>query len=299
MKAGALTLALGAVWFGATPLLAQTTPAQPPSNQATATPPAPAPSNAARAAAAALGAPGRPKIVIAGDSTAADYTPNRYPQMGWGQVLKCSLSGEVDVVNAARGGRSIKSFVAEGLFSDMIKQVSPGDTVLIQFGHNDASAGRPDRYTDPEGDYRELLRAYVAIVRGRRAVPVLITPVARRNWRNGRVQDSFPRYSAAVRAVARDTGAPLVDLTASSMALVQSLGEEPSKRYFLHYTAADRVAPYPQGVTDDTHFSELGARAMAALVAEGLKAAGVPVASQVRASGSSAPPPVLGGPNCP
>jgi lysophospholipase L1-like esterase len=263
------------------------------------TPPPPPASNAAQAAAAALGAPGRPQVIIAGDSTAAEYGPERYPQMGWGQFLKCSLDGRVDVVNAARGGRSIKSFVAEGLFSDMLKQVRPGDTVLIQFGHNDAAIGRPDRYTDPEGDYRELLRAYVAMVRARRAVPVLITPVARRNWKGGRVQDSLPRYSAAVRAVAAETRTPLIDLAASSMALVQQIGEEPSKRYFMHLTPADGVARFPQGVTDDTHFSEIGARAIAALVADGIRASGAPVAAHLRTDRAAGPPPVLGGPSCP
>jgi lysophospholipase L1-like esterase len=97
--------------------------------------------------------------------------------------------------------------------------------------------------------------------------------------------------------VASQTGAPLIDLTASSMRLVQESGEEPSKRLFLHYTAADKVAPYPQGVTDDTHFSEAGARAVAALVARGLKAASVPVAQHVRTTNT--PPLTRGDSGCP
>ena len=264
------------------------------------TPPPPPMSNAAEQTRAALaGAAGPRKIVIVGDSTAAEYGPERYPQLGWGQVLHCRLDGELRVLNVARGGRSTKSFIAEGFFSDMLKQVTPGDTVLIQFGHNDSAEGRPERYTDPRGDFRENLRAYVAAVRAKSAVPVLITPVARRNWSGGRLQVSEGPYGEAVRAVAAATRTPLIDLAASSRALIQRLGEEPSKRYFLHYTAADGIARYPQGVTDNTHFSEIGARAVAALVADGLKAADVPDSKHVRPGPeASAPQPVLGGPGC-
>ena len=243
---------------------------------------------------------GPPKIFIVGDSTAADYAPDRYPQMGWGQVLKCRLEEGVTVVNLARGGRSSKSFIAEGLFSDIVKQVAPGDTVLIQFGHNDANVGSPERFTDPESDFRENLRAYVAVVRARSAVPVLITPVTRRVFVAGQATESHAAYSRAVRAVAAQTRTPLIDLSVSSRALLNRLGEERTERYYLNLWPEDRVARFPQGVTDNTHFSETGARAMAALVAAGLKQSGAPVGARVRAGpDAKAPQPVLGGPACP
>lgn len=271
------------------------------SSAAAQTPPPPPMSNAAEQTRAALAqASGPRKIVVVGDSTAAEYGPERYPQLGWGQVLKCRLDGGVGVLNVARGGRSTKSFIAEGFFSDMLKQVNPGDTVLIQFGHNDSAEGRPERYTDPNGDFRENLRAYVAVVRAKSAVPVLLTPVARRNWSGGRLQVSEGPYAEAVRVVAAETRTPLIDLAETSRAMIAGLGEEPSKRYFLHYTPADRIARFPQGVTDNTHFSEIGARAVAALVADGLKGTGVPVARHVRPGAeAAAPQPVLGGPSCP
>ena len=265
------------------------------------TPPPPTMSNAAENARVALAAAAGPrKIVIVADSTAAEYGPDRYPQLGWGQVLKCRLDGEVGVLNLARGGRSSKSYIAEGFFSDMVKQVTPGDTVLIQFGHNDSAEGRPERYTDPATDFRENLRAYVAVVRARSAVPVLITPVAIRRFVNGHAVDAHGAYARAVREVAAATGTPLIDLSESSRALIDRLGEAPSRRYFLHYTAADRIARFPQGVADDVHFSETGARAIAALVADGLRASGAPVAAHVRPGPpADAPQRVLGRPDCP
>ena len=264
------------------------------------TPPPPPMSNGSEAARVALARAGaKPKIIIVGDSTAADYGPGQYPQMGWGQVLKCRLDDGVVVVNTARGGRSSKSFIAEDLFAEMIKQIAPGDTVLIQFGHNDAAQGRPERYTDPDGAFRENLRAYVAVARAKSAVPVLITPVTQRRFEGGRAAESFAPYAQAVRAVARETGAPLIDLAASSRSLVDRLGEERSSRYYMNLTAADAVARFPQGVTDNTHFSETGARAIAALVADGLLAAAVPVAAHLTPGpAADAPQPVRGGPAC-
>ncbi len=40
-------------------------------------------------------------------------------------------------MNAARGGRSSRTFITDGTFGKMLDQVKPGDIVLIQFGHND------------------------------------------------------------------------------------------------------------------------------------------------------------------
>ena len=89
------------------------------------------------------------RILIASDSTAANYGASAYPQMGWGMVLKCSLDPRVEVVNLARGGRSTKTFIEEGLWAGLLDKLQPGDTVLIQFGHNDADRVKIVRFTDP------------------------------------------------------------------------------------------------------------------------------------------------------
>jgi lysophospholipase L1-like esterase len=240
--------------------------------------------------------PGPTKLLIASDSTAAHYGPSRYPEMGWGMVLACSLDPSVQVVNLARGGRSTKSFVAEGLWDALLAQASPGDTVLIQFGHNDASANRPERYAAPEA-YAANLRRFVADVRARGAQPVLLTPVAQRRFESGRMVETHGPYAPVVKQVARETGAPVIDLNAESQSYFSSIGEEPSKRYFLHY-APGEVAHFPDGKTDDVHFNERGARAAAALVARRLKALRIPISARVRPVAVTADPPVRGGPAC-
>jgi len=221
------------------------------------------------------------KVLIASDSTAAQYAPGRWPQMGWGMLVQCSLDASVTVDNRARSGRSTRTFIAEGLFDALAEQTSPGDTVLIQFGHNDATVAKPERYASP-ADYGANLRHFIAVVRERKAQPVLLTPVALRKFENGRMVESHGEYSRVAREVAAQTHTPFIDLDADSMAYFQSIGEEGSKKYYLHYTAADHVPAFPAGISDDTHFSEIGARAVAALIGRRLKELHIPLSKHVR-----------------
>lgn len=78
-------------------------------------------------------------ILIASDSTAANYKKGNYPQTGWGMMLGCGLSPEVRVSNHAMGGRSTRTFIEEGRWTKLMSELMPGDTVLIQFGHNDST----------------------------------------------------------------------------------------------------------------------------------------------------------------
>ncbi len=85
------------------------------------------------------------QVFIAGDSTAAEWGPEFYPQFGWGMVLKCAFDDGVTVRNYARSGRSSKSFIEEGQFARIEREMKAGDTLLIQFGHNDQKVGDPSR----------------------------------------------------------------------------------------------------------------------------------------------------------
>lgn len=224
-----------------------------------------------------------PRILIASDSTAARYDANRYPQTGWGMMLACGLMPGTEVVNRAVGGRSTRTFLSEGRWDTLLAESRPGDTVLIQFGHNDASTGRPERYAPADTIYRDNLLRMIWEARGRGLLPVLVTPPARRSFANGHPVADFADYSRVMRALVVTTGVPLIDLEARSLALLDRTGEARSRALFLHYTPADRVAAFPTGIADDTHFSELGARAMANIVAGELKGLKLPVAERVLA----------------
>jgi DNA sulfur modification protein DndE len=224
-------------------------------------------------------------IFIASDSTAATYAENRYPQTGWGQMLQCALDGAT-VDNRAIGGRSTRTFVGEGRWDRLIADVKAGDTVLIQFGHNDANRTRPERYTPAATDYRQYLKRFVADVRARQATPVILTPVARRSFDGTAAQADFAEYSSVARIVARETGTALLDLETLSRRWLTDAGSERARAFYLHYPAG-QVAAFPNGIEDDTHFSELGARHVADLVAGELVRLDLPVSSAIKADRSS------------
>lgn len=223
------------------------------------------------------------RILIAGDSTAQTYPQARYPLSGWGQYLACGLVPGVQVINRAMAARSTRTFISEHRWDDLMAETQPGDTILIQFGHNDAAREKPERFAAPTTTFRDNLLRFVWETRGRQAVPVLVTPVARRSfWDDGKTRADFAEWSAVTREVAAETGTPLLDLEAASRALIETTGAEAARALYLHYPPGAWPS-YPKGVDDDTHFSEIGARRMAGLIAAGLAALPVPAARMVLA----------------
>ncbi|QCB40506.1 rhamnogalacturonan acetylesterase [Sphingobium sp. PAMC28499] len=224
-------------------------------------------------------------ILIASDSTAANYKKGNYPQTGWGMMLGCGLSPQVRVSNHAMGGRSTRTFIEEGRWTKLMSELMPGDTVLIQFGHNDAYRAKPQRWAPAQTDYRNNLLRFIWDVRGAGGTPVLVTPVTRHSFgADGKAKADFAEYSAVMRELAASAHVPIIDLEALSRAWVDRAGPDKAKTYFLHYKAEDKMPGFPKGIDDDTHFSELGARNVADLVAGGLKALNLPISAKVLAS---------------
>ena len=211
-------------------------------------------------------------IYICGDSTAMSYTPEEAPITGWGQMLQ-PLVGEIRVENRAMGGRSTKSFIAEGRLQRIEKEIQPGDLLLIQFTHNDTS-DLVWRHTDPWTSFYHNLEIYVdtAILHGAR--PVLLTPICRRYWRDGALLESHGEYPEAIRLLAKQRNVPLIEVYEKSTALVRSLGDEESRKLYL-YVEKGLYPAYPEGSTDDTHTQRLGAETYARMVADDLKQLGL------------------------
>lgn len=210
--------------------------------------------------------PHKTRLWLIGDSTMANKEVKAYPETGWGMPFSVFFDSTITVDNRAKNGRSTKSFRAEGLWQPVVDNMQEGDYVLIQFGHNDEGKEKVGRYTTPE-EFKANLLQYVQETRARKAIPVLITPVARRSFDDkGQVKESHPVYADAVREVARANKVPLIDLDEKSMALLQQLGPVNSQ-YFFNYLEAGEHPNYPEGRKDDTHFSELGARRIAEIVA--------------------------------
>src|SRR5436853_4214580 len=108
------------------------------------------------------------KIFIAGDSTAANKEVKAYPETGWGMPFAYFFDSTVSVDNRAKNGRSTRTFISEGLWQKLIDDVHEGDYVFIQFGHNDESKEKTDRYTTPE-EYKANLARLINETRAKKA----------------------------------------------------------------------------------------------------------------------------------
>ncbi len=218
----------------------------------------------------------KPTIYVAGDSTAANGTDGA---RGWGRHLAAFFDADVvHVENRARGGRSSRTFVTEGLWENIASQLKPGDVVFIQFGHNDGG-----RINDPQrargslpglGDETEdidnqqtgqpetvhtygwYMRKMINETRDAGATPILLSLTVRNRWDNGRVERGSGRYGQWTRELANEHNVAFIDLTALAADTYERMGQE-------------QVAPlFPR---DHTHTGEDGAKLNAKLVVEGFK----------------------------
>ena len=240
----------------------------------------------------------KPTIFLASDSTVQTYEKKYEPQTGWGETL-CKFFGEfvqdsscddcnysqshtyetanVVIENRAIGGRSSRSFIQEGKLDDLLEDIKPGDYVLLQWGHNDSTGTRPERYVAPE-DFGKWIQYYIdgAVQRG--ATPVLVTPVARYSYKTNSdgtldsFQEGFKAYGDIMRKIAAEQNIPLVDLSKASIELCNEFGISGAESLFLHVTAGDYPeSVYAGGYTDDTHLQYFGAYKFSQCVARGIQ----------------------------
>ncbi len=215
------------------------------------------------------------KIYWAADSTVKENNYTTFPQTGIGQGLRLYLKQDISICNHAENGRSTKSFIDELRLAAIEKDIREGDFLFIQFGHNDEKREDPNRFTEAFGEYQENLERFVNAARNRKAYPVFITPLTRRlfaddNHLKDAIHESYPE---AMSQVAKRLDVPLIDLYTMSRELIESIGQEKSKSYFMNLKPGD-YKNYPDGLEDNTHLQYDGAVAFAGLVAQGLKRLG-------------------------
>ncbi|WP_409468828.1 rhamnogalacturonan acetylesterase [Streptomyces sp. HC307] len=201
------------------------------------------------------------QIFLVGDSTVCDQPGD--PYYGWGQQLPQYLRKGLSVANYADSGESTVTYLSDTrLWATVQPQIRSGDLVLVQLAHNDKTTDEPT--------YRANLEALVDGVRAKGGRPVLVTPIVRR-WFNADgtlnngtallVNGLGVDHPAVIRSVAAERDVPLIDLTAKTKALVESLGVEGSKALYLYNEKRD-----------NTHTSVRGATAYAELVRDELVA---------------------------
>ena len=203
-------------------------------------------------------------IHLMGDSTMAekDLSDGKL-ERGWGMMFPNFVDDTFQVINYAQNGRSTKSFIDKGLWDKVYGALQPGDYVFIQFGHNDSKADDPERYAPAFGAYQDNLRKFIRGAREKGATPVLLTPVARRWFKGGKLdRNCHTDYPAAMKQVAEEMGVTLLDITTPTLDWIESIGDEASKAYFMISTGKD----------DNTHTVASGARKVTEIVCDALKA---------------------------
>ncbi len=223
--------------------------------------------------------PRKPVIYLIGDSTV--NTPTR-GQLGWGAVLPEFFDlKKVSIENKARGGRSSRTYFSEGLWHEVFEKLQPGDFVLMQFGHNDGGAindnfrarasikgiGEESQEIDNIKTKKHevvhsfgwYLRRYVSDAKAKGAMPIVLSPVPRNNWQNGKVTRASNDYGKWAFEVARQSNVAFIDLNDITARHYETLTPERVKADY--FTEAD-----------NTHTSPAGAVRNAASVVEGIRA---------------------------
>ena len=212
-------------------------------------------------------------IYLLGDSTCAEKDPSVWPETGWGMALQAFVRPDWKVKNLALDGRSTKSFLEEGSFSRCLMSLKEGDYVFIQFGHNDSK--EDERHTDPFSTFQGNLAFMAEQTISKRAYPILLTPICRRRFsKQGNLVQTHGEYPEAIRSLAQSRAYQWFDMTKATYNLLSRLGPHASKRLFLRVEPEEHPN-YPEGVVDDTHLNEEGAKVVASLLVQLLRQSGI------------------------
>jgi lysophospholipase L1-like esterase len=206
---------------------------------------------------------GIPTVFIAGDSTVTDQPGE--PTTSWGQMLPRFLKPQVAVANHAESGETLKSFITGLRMDKILSQIQPGDYLIVEFGHNDMKENWPQTYVQPFTTHKAYLKVFIAEARRHGAIPILVTPMQRRNFTGGKIRNSLGDFPESVRQTAAEEKVPLIDLTSMSIAFYEALGPEKAPLAF-------------SGGRDATHHSSYGAYELAKCIVEGIRANHLPLA---------------------
>jgi lysophospholipase L1-like esterase len=240
-----------------------------PLNRARSTFPMPAPRD-----------PRLPSLVLVGDSTVRNGQGDGAGGLwGWGDALADYFDvSKVNVVNRAIGGLSSRTYVTFGHWDRVLALLKPGDVLVMQFGHNDASpindptrargtlpgAGEESSTIDNQmtGEREDVhtygwyLRRMIDDARKKGASVIVCSPVPRNQW-NGSAVVRSQTYRNWAEQAAQAGGAAFIDLNGLVAA---------------RYDAAGRTDVTSFFPADDTHTSRLGAELTAGVAATALQA---------------------------
>lgn len=204
------------------------------------------------------------KIILAGDSTVT-------LDAGWGAGFIACMGNRAEVTDLAKGGRSSKSFIAEGRWKEVL--AAKPDYVLIQFGHNDQKTD-PARGTDPQTTYRQFMNEYVDTAIAAGIKPILVTSISRRQWgKDDKIHSTLQPYADVVKEIATQKHVPVIDLHAKSIEIYERLGKKEIEAMSPTKAASqpsDDPSEKKATTLDGTHFNAKGGAYFGKVVADEL-----------------------------
>jgi len=219
-----------------------------------------------------------PTLFLAGNSTVTDQ--DNEPWCGWGQMLPLFLNNRIAVANYAESGEAGNSFISAGRFAKILTKMKKGDYLFIEFGHNDQKQKGPGK--GAYESYTESLRQLITGTRGKGGIPVLVTPMHRRNFdENSRIINTLGEFPDAMRLLAKQEQVALIDLNTMSRILYEAWGPELSKRAFVHYSAGT-FPGQTDALADNTHFNAFGGDQLARCIIKGIIDNNIPIREYIR-----------------
>lgn len=214
--------------------------------------------------------PAAPSVVtvfLCGNSTVVDQ--DNEPWASWGQIIPQFFDDNVSIANYAESGESSNTFIAAGRLKKALTQMKPGDYIFMEFGHNDEKQTRPG--SGAWYSYMYSLKIYIDEARKCGAHPVIVTPTQRRNFgADGKLIPTHGEFPDAARWIAKKENVPLIDLTEMTTRLFEAMGEDGTKRAFVHYPAGT-FHGQKKAFADNTHFNPYGATEVAKCIITGIE----------------------------
>ena len=250
---------------------------------------------------------GKPVVFFTGDSTVKNADKADDGMWGWASQAQIVFDeSKITLVNAARAGRSTRSFIREGLWEKVYNSLQPGDFVTIQFGHNDIcpitdakargviaeSKDTMHVYKLDNGTYEVVysfgwyLKKMIDDCREKGATPILVSLTPRNEWPGGKIERRDGSYGKWYREVVKETGVEFIDLHNISADFldkkfsVKKLPEDKEKAKSKIAELKEKAGVYFK--QDHTHASKLGAQMNAKSFAKGLKANGSALAKYLK-----------------
>ena len=218
-------------------------------------------------------------VFLAGNSTVVDQ--DKEPWAAWGQMIPSFFQAKkIAVANYAESGEALNSFRSAKRLEKILSLMKKGDYLFIEFGHNDMK--QKGEGVGAFTTYKKELLRYIADVKAKGGIPVLVTSMHRRSFDStGHIINTFGDYPEAVRQAAKETNTALIDLNAMSKTLYEAWGPVESLKAFVHYPA-NTFPGQDKKLEDNTHFNTYGAWQIAKCIVNGIKEAKLGIAASLR-----------------